>query len=203
MFRTAVVLSAAAVLAVAGQGESGRDRECSTMNAETQTAIRDFRTELQNRQEAAKKLLPLLTPGMNAGEVAAMLGPPGSMAWHYTLFYSSAMSVRLTADSKVLSVVSDVMSDVNLSKASGRDRRDPEIAAASSRFKAQRYSREDSAKTLIPFIKPGLRAEAVEELLGRADGRQWEYPLGTAGSSSLRVAFDAADKVTEAVIVPP
>ena len=203
MFRTTVALGAAAVLAVAGQGQSGCGRELAEMNAETETAIRDFRTQPHNREEAAKILLPLLRPGMNAGEVAAMLGAPSGTAWHYTLFYSSAMSVRLGADSRVLGVVSDVMSGVDFTKASGRNRRDPEIAAASSTFKAQRYARQESARTLIPFIKPGLRIEDVEDLLGRPDGRQWEYSLSTRTRSSLQVAFDAADTVAEAAIVAP
>ena len=172
------------------------------MNAATEVSIRAFKTQLQNREEAAKKLLPLLKPGMNAREVTAILGAPSGMVWQYTLFYSSSMSVRFTGEHKVISVVSDLMREVDFEKAARRDRQGAEIATASSRFKAQPYCRQEQAKELIPFVKPGMSVGEAQVLLGPPNAKYWDYPLVLTGTSSLKVGFDAADNVTQAIIVP-
>jgi hypothetical protein len=196
-----VALTVTAALAVVVQGQSSCGREFRKMNADIERSIREFKSQPQNREEAAKKVLPLLKRGMNAQEVTDMLGAPGGVVWQYTLFYSSFMSVRFSGDFKVIDVISDLAGEVDPTEASGRDRKEPEVAAASSRFKTQPYSRQEPAKRLIPLIKPGMSIENIEDLLGPPDAKHWDYPLMLAGTPSLKVGFDTANNVTDATIV--
>ncbi len=81
------------------------------MDPEVAAAIAEFKAKPGFRQEAAKKLVPLITLGMSAQEVREILGEPSSKAqdregavWHYGLFYSDLLTVCFGSNGKVRKV---------------------------------------------------------------------------------------------------
>ena len=165
------------------------------IDPEVAAAISRFRTQPDNREEPARKLLPMIKRGMPSQEVEAMLGRPSETFWDYSLFYSSSLAIRFDSDGGFVDLSSDILGEVNMQGEGQKDETDPEITAAISEFKTRPHSRREAAKKLLPLIKTGMRINDVEALLGAPSEITWEYR--TSESSSLIIRFDADRKVEE------
>ena len=78
----------------------------TNLSAELAQASTNFKANPGFRQEAAKKLIPLIKQGMNTNEVKALLGPPSSItengqSWDYVLFYSQVLFVKYDTNNLV------------------------------------------------------------------------------------------------------
>jgi hypothetical protein len=94
-----------------------------TMSEDIRTAMREFR-EKPFRVAQARKLIPLLRPGLEGAQVEGILGPPSEqiqrhegVTWFYVVGYSQSISVFLDKKGKVVSVDSSVSADPDEAKA--------------------------------------------------------------------------------------
>jgi outer membrane protein assembly factor BamE (lipoprotein component of BamABCDE complex) len=170
------------------------------MNPEVATAISEFRTRPGDRLKQAKTLLPMIKAGQTAAEVQALLGLPSTRQSDYALFYSSTLVVSFDHNNKVTGIASDLLDEASQSAGAAND---PDVVGAIQQFKSRPYSRQEPARKLIPFIKPGMPQGEVETFLGPPNRKSWEYSLMTSSSSTLVVRFDQDERVQEAAIFPP
>lgn len=66
-----------------------------SMSPEFNKAVAEFKGQTYNRQEPAKKLIPLIESGVPIQKVEGLLGPPDGKLWEYTLTDTSAFSLTL------------------------------------------------------------------------------------------------------------
>lgn len=175
------------------------ERQGDEMNPEIIAAISEFKVQMHDRWKPAKELLPLIKAGMPAQEVEEILGVPSETIWHYSLFYSSLLTVRFDNNAKVLNASSDVSGGDKIERDSDKDATDPEVIAAISEFKTQLYNRQKAAEKLLPVIKTGMSTQEVEKILGAPTWEVWDYRLFYSTPSSLIIRFDTDGKVKEVV----
>ena len=163
-------------------------------------AIAEFKAQHDDRQKAAKTLMPTIKTGMSLTKVQDILGDPSATLWDYSLFYSSTLTVRFDNDAKVTSVTSDVTAE-EAGAGGRRDKTDPAIVAAISEFKSRPYSRQRAAAVLIPLIETGTPSREVQSILGAPGSTYWEYYLRRDADSWWIIRFGRDTKVQDSKCV--
>jgi hypothetical protein len=135
---------------------------------------------------------------MSFEDVQTMLGPQDETSWTFTLFYSSALTVRFGRAGRIVGLVSDVPQEISATP----DRNDPDVLAAISEFRSQPYSRREPAGKIVGFLKPGTTLEDARSLLGVPNSTVWSYSLLRAGAATLLVGFGEDSRVAERLIKP-
>jgi len=71
-------------------------------NSEITSAISNFKKQPFNRQEPARKLLPLLATGMSTKKIETILGQPDRSLWVYNLLHpTSTLNISISNNNKL------------------------------------------------------------------------------------------------------